>query len=88
MILLVIKITLSASLVNTENNKQIKLAKKIKASFMPGYTMCVSKFNQKNPTSPDQAHGHDTSSKVNGPLMNHLQSLGTQKYSLRVDGPR
>jgi hypothetical protein len=30
MILLVIKITLSASLVNMENNKQIKLAKKSK----------------------------------------------------------
>jgi hypothetical protein len=59
-----------------ENNKQIKLAKKIQASCMSGYTMCVSKFNKKNPTSPDQVHGHDTSSKVNGPLVNHLKSLG------------
>jgi hypothetical protein len=55
---------------------------------MPGYTMCVSKFNQKNMTSSDQAHGHDTLSKVNRPLVNHLKSLRTQKYSLRVDGPR
>jgi hypothetical protein len=82
MILLVIKIILSTSLVNIENNKQIKLAKKSKQAA------CVSKFNQKNLTSPYQAHGHDTSSKVNEPPVNHLKSLGTQKYSLRVDGPR
>jgi hypothetical protein len=64
---------------------------------MPGYTMCVSKFNKKNPTSPDQAHGHDTSSKVNGPLVNHLKSLGPKNTvwelidlddtSLTVNGP-
>jgi hypothetical protein len=42
---------------------------------MPGYTMCVSKFNKKNLTSPDQAHEHGTSSKVNELPVNHLKSL-------------
>jgi hypothetical protein len=63
-----------------------KLAKKL-ASCMPGYTTFISKFSQKNPTSLDQAYGHGTSSKINEPLVNHLKSLGTQKCSMRVDGP-
>jgi hypothetical protein len=67
MILLVIKITLSTSLINIENNKQIKLAKKSRQAACRdtrrGYPNSTKR--KKNLTFPDQMHGHGISSKVN-----------------------
>jgi hypothetical protein len=88
MILLVIKITLSVSLVNMKNNKQIKLVKKNSCKLHARiHALCIQ-IQPKNLTSSDKAYRRGTSSKVNGPQVNHLKSLGTQKCSLRVDGPR
>jgi hypothetical protein len=70
-----------------ENNKQIKLAKKSTQAACRD-TRRVYPNSKKNLTSPDQAHVHGTLSKVNESPVNHLKSLGAQKYNLRVDGSR
>jgi hypothetical protein len=59
-----------------ENNKQIKLAKKNQGKLHAEiHDVCIQIQQKKNPTSPDQAHGYGTSSRVNGPPVNHLKKF-------------